>query len=179
MATHAMIDIETLGTEPTSVILSVGGVKFDPFTSIEPFEGKHWKLDVDAQTDKNRLVDDNTLQWWAKQDAIIQERAFSTDDRCDVDTFMKDLNKWLVGCETIWCQGPQFDMVILEDFFKTFEHHMNWFYWQVSDCRTLFKMMPVDPRKAIQENLHDAQADAHWQAVCVQQFYKDFKVLPR
>ena len=35
MATHAMIDIETLGTEPTSVILSVGGVKFDPFTSIE------------------------------------------------------------------------------------------------------------------------------------------------
>ena len=56
---------------------------------------------------------------------------------------------------------------------------MNWFYWQVMDCRTLFKMMPADPRKAVQENLHDAQADAHWQAVCVQQFYKDFNVLPR
>ena len=54
---------------------------------------------------------------------------------------------------------------------------MNWFYWQVSDCRTLFKMMPQDPRKQIQEDLHDAQADAHWQAVCVQQFYRDYKVL--
>ena len=32
MATHAMIDIETLGTEPGSVVLSVGAVKFDPFT---------------------------------------------------------------------------------------------------------------------------------------------------
>ena len=54
---------------------------------------------------------------------------------------------------------------------------MNWFYWQVSDCRTLFKMMNVDPRKAIQQDLHDAQADAHWQAVCVQQFFKDFNIL--
>jgi hypothetical protein len=96
-----------------------------------------------------------------------------------VDTFMKELNAWLTGCEAIWCQGPQFDMVIIEHLFRDFNHHMNWFFWQVNDCRTLFKMMPVDPRKAIQQNLHDAQADAHWQAVCVQQFYRDFNVQPR
>jgi hypothetical protein len=179
MATHAMIDIETLGTEPGSVVLSVGAVKFDPFNSIEPNNGKHWMLDVDAQTEKGRIVDESTLAWWGKQEQSIQDRAFSDVGRTDVDVFMKDLNGWLTGCEAIWCQGPQFDMVILEDLFKNFDHHMNWFYWQVMDCRTLFKMMPADPRKAIQENLHDAQADAHWQAVCVQQFYRDFNVLPR
>ena len=179
MSTHAMIDIETLGTMPNSVILSVGAVKFDPFKSDEPFDGRHWKIDVDAQTSKGRFVDDSTLQWWAKQDQEIQDRAFSDHGRIPVEPFMQELNAWLTGSEQIWCQGPQFDMVILEDFFRDFGHHMNWFYWQVRDCRTLFKMMPQDPRKAIQENLHDAQADAHWQAVCVQQFYRDYKVLPK
>lgn len=179
MATHAMIDIETLGTLPESVILSVGGVKFDPFTPNEPHDGKHWKLDADSQTEKGRFVDDKTLEWWAKQDQAIQDVAFTDEGRVPVDTFMKELNAWLTGCEAIWCQGPQFDMVIIEHLFRDFDHHMNWFFWQVNDCRTLFKMMPVDPRKAIQQNLHDAQADAHWQAVCVQQFYRDFNILPR
>ncbi len=68
MATHAMIDIETLGTEPGSVVLSVGAVKFDPFNNIEPNNGKHWMLDVDAQTNVGRLVDESTLAWWGKQD---------------------------------------------------------------------------------------------------------------
>ncbi|SVC58369.1 uncharacterized protein METZ01_LOCUS311223 [marine metagenome] len=61
MATHAMIDIETLGTKPNAVILSVGATKFDPFTSIKPFDDKHWKIDVDAQTEINRDVNEDTL----------------------------------------------------------------------------------------------------------------------
>ena len=130
-------------------------------------------------TNIHRLVDDNTLQWWAKQDSDIRDRAFGDEGRIAVEPFMKELNAWLTGCETIWCQGPQFDMVILEDFFRDFGHHMNWFYWQVSDCRTLFKMMPVDPRKAIQQDLHDASADAFFQAVCVQQTFSHFGVQTR
>ena len=31
---HAMIDLETLSTEPDAVILTVGGVKFDPYTPV-------------------------------------------------------------------------------------------------------------------------------------------------
>ena len=179
MATHAMIDIETLGTGADCVVLTVGAVKFDPWSGQEPHSGLLERLDVDDQVHMGRKISDATLQWWAKQDQEIQDRAFSDEGRIPVEPFMQELNAWLTGCETIWCQGPQFDMVILEDFFRDFGHHMNWFYWQVSDCRTLFKMMPVDPRKAIQQDLHDAQADAHWQAVCVQQFFKDFNILPR
>ena len=179
MATHAMIDIETLGTKPNAVILSVGAIKFDPFNSNEPHDGKHWRLDVDAQTEIDREVNEDTLAWWAKQDPEIQEDAFGESGRTDVYQFMKELNGWLTGCEAVWCQGPQFDMVILENLFRDFDMHMNWFFWQVSDCRTLFKMMPKDPRKDIQEDLHDALADAHWQAVCVQQFFDMYKVLPR
>jgi hypothetical protein len=179
MATHAMIDIETLGTKPNAVILSVGVIKFDPFTSNKPFNGKHWKIDVDAQTEIDREVNEDTLAWWSKQDPEIQEEAFGETGRTNVTSFMKELNAWLTGCDSIWCQGPQFDMVILEDFFDSFNYHKNWFYWQVSDCRTLFKMMPQDPRKGLQQNLHNALEDSRWQAICVQKFFKDFSVLPR
>ena len=39
---HAMIDLETLSTNPNATILTVGGVKFDPYTSEEPAEGMYF-----------------------------------------------------------------------------------------------------------------------------------------
>ena len=36
MAIHAMIDLETLDTCPNATILTIGGVKFDPFSNKEP-----------------------------------------------------------------------------------------------------------------------------------------------
>ena len=36
MATHGMIDLETLGVNPDSVLMTVGAVKFNPFGNAEP-----------------------------------------------------------------------------------------------------------------------------------------------
>ena len=179
MATHAMIDIETLGTEPDCVVLSVGAVKFNPYNFQEPHAKKLWRPNVDQQTCAERSVLDSTLEWWAKQPQHIQDEAFNDEDRQSIAEFMQDLNKYLVGVDKIWCQGPQFDMVILEHLFKQFNHHRGWAFWQIMDCRTIFNMMPADPRKAIQQNLHSADADAYYQAVCVQQTFDHFNVNER
>lgn len=179
MATHVMIDIETLGTEPDCVVLSVGAVKFDPYTNQEPHARMLWKPSADEQMTAERSVLESTLEWWAKQPEHIRDEAFTEDGRTPLNTFMQELNKYLVGVDKIWCQGPQFDMVILEDLFKQFKHHRNWAFWQVQDCRTIFNMMPSDPRKAIQQNLHSADADAYYQAVCVQQTFSHFGVQQR
>lgn len=179
MTTHAMIDIETLATDPKAVVLSVGAVKFDPFLTHAPYAKTLWRPSADEQLAVERNVDPGTLEWWSKQEQHIQDEAFSEEGRVSLAEFFGDLNKYLVGVDKIWCQGPQFDMVILEDLYKQFEYHKNWAYWQISDCRTLFNMMPVDPRKAIQQNLHSADEDAYWQAVCVQRVYKHFNVQPR
>ena len=56
MSTHAMVDIETLGTKPNSVVLTVGGCKFNPFTMDEPFDFFLMKLDVDQQKANVKLV---------------------------------------------------------------------------------------------------------------------------
>ena len=64
MATHAMIDIETLGTTPDCVVLSVGAVKFDPYKLEEPHSKMLWRPSGDEQINANRRVDQNTLEWW-------------------------------------------------------------------------------------------------------------------
>ena len=48
----------------------------------------------------------------------IQDIAFAEEGRTKLTEFTKSLNKWLVGCDQIWCQGPQFDMVIIENLYK-------------------------------------------------------------
>ena len=171
---HVMIDIETLSTTPDAVVMSVGAVKFDPKATRPPTNKTLWRPDIDEQTERDRHVSESTLEWWSKQPAHIQEDAFSDDHRVEVLSFMKELNRYCVGAEKIWCQGPQFDLLILENLYSQWGHHYGWQFWQVMDCRTLFQLMPIDPRKAIQQDLHSADADAYYQAIGVQQCYKHF-----
>ena len=37
MTTHATIDLETLSTKPDAVLLTIGAIKFDPFTNDPPY----------------------------------------------------------------------------------------------------------------------------------------------
>jgi hypothetical protein len=67
---HAMIDLETLSTNPNATILTVGGVKFDPYTTAEPAQGMYFRVDVDSQTEMGRIPwtggADRTLRSWKK-----------------------------------------------------------------------------------------------------------------
>jgi len=178
MATHGMIDLETLGVEPDSVIMTLGAVKFDPFSEVEPHTPLYLRCDVEEQTETyGRRIDDNTLAWWSKQSQEIQDEAFGDEhERVTCDDLAKKLNKWCVGLDYIWCQGPTFDFTILQNFYKNIKKPCPWNYWQIRDSRTLFAMMPYDPRKDIQESLHNALADCFYQAKCVQKSYKHFGV---
>ena len=44
MAVHGMIDIETLGVDPGCVVLTIGGIKFNPYSSTEPHDGLYLSL---------------------------------------------------------------------------------------------------------------------------------------
>ena len=179
MATHGMIDLETLGVEPDCVVMTIGAIKFDPFTDTEPHSGLYLRCDVDEQTAMGRTVDDNTLAWWAKQEDAIKDEAFGDHDRVSMDQLTRAINKFCVGLDVLWCQGPLFDYAILQNLYKQIGKPAPWHYWQIRDSRTLFAMMPQDPRKAIQESLHNALADCYYQAKCVQQSYKHFGVKAR
>ena len=169
-----MIDLETLDTTPTSTILTLGAVKFNPLTADEPHSELYFKISIDEQDVLGRTVSDSTIAWWSTQPAEIQADAFSDDNRVSIDEVLTALNKWLVGVDEIWGHGYGFDISILENLYKMAGKPLPWNFWQISDSRTITKRMPRDPRKAMQTDLHNALADAYFQAKSVQQIFSHF-----
>ena len=91
---HAMIDLETLSTNPNATILTIGGVKFDPHTSVIPSQGMYFKVDVDSQTTMGREVMPETLAWWTTQSKEIQEEAMGEKNRIPLTEMVKRINKF-------------------------------------------------------------------------------------
>jgi hypothetical protein len=176
MTNHAMIDLETLNTTPDSVVLTLGAVKFNPFNLSEPTDELYLKINIDEQDALGRTTSDDTIAWWAKQDQKIQDEAFSEEGRVSVNEALDILTKWVWGCKTIWGQGYGFDMTILESMYRDVSRPIPWNFWQIMDSRTLFSVLPKDPRKSMQSDLHNALADAYYQAKAVQLAYKELGI---
>ena len=175
MATHGMIDLETLSTRPDATVLTVGAIKFDPYTDLEPHSGLYLRLNVDELSELDRHVDQGTLEWWAKQDEKIRNEALGDEDRVQLSEFVRQLKKWWVGLDELWCQGPLFDYAILQDIYKQLGHPVPWQYWQIRDSRTLFSLVPRDINES-RTGLHNALADCFFQAKKVQKVYKQLGI---
>ena len=128
---HAMIDLETLSTNPDAVILTIGGVKFDARTQMNPYNEMYFRVDVDSQTKIGRNVMQETMNWWATQPKEISEEALGDENRISLDEMVKTINKWSVGVDVFWCQGPLFDYAILQNIYKQLGHPVPWQYWQI------------------------------------------------
>jgi len=173
-----MLDLETLGTRPGCVILTFGAVKFDPYSLTEPGPGMYCRLDADEQIARGREVQEDTLKWWMNQDETVREEAIGEGNRISIEQFYKELNRFLVGVNNIWAQGPVFDIAILENLYRQYGWPTPWQFWQIRDSRTLFGVHG-DPRVKGREGHHNALADCVYQAQGVQQIYRRLEITKR
>ena len=172
MAIHGMIDLETLDVFPTATVLSLGAVKFDPTTDAEPHSELYLKIQIDDQDRLGRTTSDSTIEWWGRQDPKIMEETFDQTGAVTVEEALAQLNKWVVGVDELWGHGYGFDITIIENMYRMLGKPIPWQFWQISDARTITKRMPKDPRKDMQTDLHNALADAYFQAKSVQIMFK-------
>ena len=164
MATHIMLDLETLGTRPDTTVLTLGAVKFDPYS--EWFgDTLYLKINMEDQDTLGRTIDQSTLDWWAKQDPAIMEEAFSTDGRLSLEYAVDQFHKFAWGCDAIWSHGSIFDVAIMENIYSQLNRVVPWQYYQIRDTRTIFDL-GIDP-KMPQGQKHNALHDAVRQAVGV------------
>ena len=173
-----MLDLESLGTRPDCAILTLGAVKFDPFTPDAFGDSLYFRIDVDEQLALGREVQEDTLKWWAKQADDVREEALGEEGRVSLETMYRDLNRFCVGVENIWCQGPAFDIVILENIYRQQGWPTPWQFWQIRDSRTLFGVHG-DPREKGKAGLHNALEDCISQAQGVQAIYHALKLEKR
>lgn len=162
-----MLDLETLATSPDSVILTFGAIKFNPFDPEQEMDdGIYFRINVDEQIALGRKVDEGTVAWWGTQSEEVREEALGENDRVSLEDFTRALNKFVVGANRVWAQGPVFDIVILENLYRQLSKPAPWQYYTIRDSRTLLKALG-DTRKG-GAMLHNALADAVSQAQAIQ-----------
>ena len=159
-----MIDIETLGTSHSAVVLSIGAVKFDENKILSEF---YCVLDKNEQT--TRSQDISTLQWWAMQ--ADEVRLALDKPTHTLKEALQELTNFLKTTEDrlyVWGNGSNFDICILENLYEYIHAPIPWKYRNVMDLRTFKRfVMPNYVMLATNEQKHNALQDAKHQALFV------------
>lgn len=178
---HLSIDIETLGTKPGSVILSVGFLLFDPFRhdSQESLveNGDEIFLDLEEQTELGLTTDSSTIMWWMRQDVTARKHQFEINHIRVRLVYLSDKLSQLMGeydVRDVWANGPASDMVLLEHAFRKANAYCPWKYNWGRDIRTLTALTGKKP--VVHGTAHNALHDAAAQAQFVQECYAQLKI---
>lgn len=159
-----MIDIETLGTKPGSVIASIGAVAFDATTG-EMGDTFYIKIDVADAESEGLSIDANTVAWWMQQSDEARASTFTGEDIVGLAMALEELLEYVKrqNADRVWGNGPSFDLVQLEAAYSALGGNAPWSFRAHRDLRTLRDLTGVDiPNIGTAHNaLDDAIAQAH------------------
>lgn len=164
-----MIDIETLGTVPGSVILSIGASAVAP-----DYEAAcERKISIASALHAGLKIDEDTLAWWRKQD--VRAWNASTNGQEDIDNALAAFWRWFDEQRKwgdvlrVWGDGAIFDMGLIEAAYRVVGGKPPWKYGEVHCYRTLRQLMNSPKPKLSDGEKHTALADARSQMIQLQQ----------
>lgn len=172
---NVMVDLETLGTAPNSVLLSIGAVMFDSMGAFLADDYKFYTEVALEQQMQNHVIDLNTIRFW-NDEAAKSGVAAPYRGTVAIPNALNAFNEWLVKISSgtvdnlvVWANGTDFDIPILRYNLEGCGLNVLWKYNAVRDCRTLFKLADVhadgwDAAIAKQGVAHNALDDAVNQA---------------
>ncbi len=159
-----MIDLETLGIDPSCPVISLGAVFFD-VNAKQLGPSFYMALDVGEQMKYGRTPDASTLKWWMGQSGaakkVFKEEAKPTAEVLEL--FVKWVKANGTGVNP-WGNGASFDISIMENIFKQYNIKCPWQFYNVMDVRT-FKRFCAGNKKLQKSGVnHNALDDAVSQA---------------
>jgi len=168
---HTMVDLETMGNGPTSAVVQIGGVKFDPMTGTlgEKFT---YNVSLPLEIDMGFDVDGSTIEWWMQQ-----EHKTWMGQEFTPEIAWSKLALFLKGSSYVWSHST-FDAPIIFYHFKKLKIGMPVKYTAWLDLRTLSQMTKgvySIPKSVRPDDAHDALADAVYQAEWASKCYQILK----
>lgn len=170
---HVMLDLETLGTRPGCVVLSVGAVFFDANLGL----GAEFYSVVKRshQVELGLHEDPDTMKWWARQSEEAK-RAVMAADEPDAPTVHEALAAFqrFIKLDTnvkVWGNGADFDNPILAHVHHSVELKQAWNTYNGRCYRTLKNIAP-GPKIERVGTYHNALDDAKGQALHAIQLFK-------
>lgn len=157
-----MLDLETLGTRPGDIILSIGAVKFD----VEKGLGEEFYLTIDAESCKavGQRAQKSTLEWWAKQSPEAREAAFKGEFSLNIA--LTKFSMWMPPLDeaVVWGNGANFDNALLAAAYRAMKMDTPWKFWNDRCYRTISAMF-LRTRVERVGTHHNALDDAKTQAL--------------
>ena len=142
-----MVDIETLSTEPSAVILSIGAIKFKregDLPDLEKMDQFYTRVSKESCEVLGMHTDNSTVEWWGRQeDAVRFEALENPEDRLPIKEALKKLSEWIGRSNYVWGHGDDFDCVVLNQAYKRCGQPVPWKFWNTRDTRTLFDLAGV------------------------------------
>ena len=141
-----VFDVETLGKESNSVILSMAAIYFDPDKGPsykEMYDDAFFvKFDVVDQMKRlDRKVGKTTMQWWAKQCDNVKLKSFKPNPSIDVkfEDGYEAMRQWAASKNDdkcyVWARG-NLDQLVLDSFEEQLELKPIWPFSRWRDVRT-------------------------------------------
>lgn len=184
---HIMIDIETLDTIPSAVILSIGAVSFDPSTKMIGqtfYANTACPESINNQLRQGRTISGETLNWWMRQtfeaQVVFREHSSSNSDLAssllvsleleahDLRSGLPALSKFISDngpSATVWSNGADFDLPILAHAYRNIGYAPPWPYRNTRCYRTVTNLGIGPRRPATTKGVkHNALDDAINQA---------------
>lgn len=159
---NVMIDLETLGTRPGDVILSIGAVKFTQEKEIT--EKFYITIDPESSKAAGLRAQKSTVEWWTKQSEDARAAAFKGE--AALDTALLKLTMWMPPADDVlvWGNGANFDNTLLAAAYRTLKMDVPWHFWNDRCYRTVRAMFSKDKKQNVGV-AHNALDDATTQAL--------------
>lgn len=154
------VDIETLGTRPGDVILSIGACLFTPETG-EILSEIDLSINQLSCREVGMRAQKSTIEWWQKQPSEAQTAAFK--GQYSIQEALARFTAWLPRDPLVYGNGASFDNVLIESAYRAIGKDVPWPYWNNRCYRTLSNMFLTQnvPRVGVAHNaLDDAKTQA-------------------
>ena len=159
---NVMVDLETLDTSPTGVIVSIGAVEFAAHGRGREF---YSVLNIQDQLELGRTISASTLAWWMKQGP--EARKVFQEEPHRLWEALEEFSQWLKECEgtpRIWGNGASFDNSMLSHCYHSAKVDQPWKFTNDACYRTLKSLAPGIKAGPRHGTFHNALDDAIYQA---------------
>jgi exodeoxyribonuclease VIII len=159
---HLMLDLETMGNESFSSIVSIGALEFD----IDSGEtGKEFYINVDLQSclDLGLVINASTVMWWLKQNE--QARKDLTEKKgIHIIQALINFSNFCNKDYEVWGNSARFDCGILQNAYNKAKMDIPWDFRKERCLRTLTSFKP-EIKNAFTNigTAHNALSDCYFQ----------------
>jgi len=168
---HFMLDIETWGKQPYSVIIALGAVHFNPNVVGEIFSRFYVAIDPVSAQKAGLRIDADTVAWWMNPEQRAALDRWFSELKLELPMALDGFTQWLdveapeIKERMIWGNGASFDNMLLANAYQAVNEEQPWKYYGDRCFRTMKNLIGArDIAPPIEGTAHHALDDAVQQA---------------